>query len=169
MSTTFTRRLPTNISRRLEGMAWKDSAAPATLFKKYLRLGMVFSWIGATRLATNRHKSQNSFTVDRERQQHVTGHGISRVARCDVQHAAGDNRSHAVDRAAARVHTIDRFKLLHRVEVPDDFSGLRFIGANVTVPRAEKYHTGNGGDWCGLRCAAPSSSNASWLWRRRRP
>src|SRR6058998_1747723 len=110
-----------------------------------------------------------SFPVPRKRQQHISRHRVSGIARSDVQHSASDHRRHAVDRSAARLHSIYGLEILNSIEIPDDGAGLGFIGPDVPIPRSEKCNSGNHRHRSRLRSAAAGNAGTGWLWSLRQP
>src|SRR5437868_8611527 len=125
---------------------------------------MVSGW-----LVWDRLKEKWLFPLYRKAEQHITGQRIAGISRRDVQHAAGNHWSHAIDGSAARFHSIDRFKILSRIEIPDGRARFGFISADVSVPRSQKRDSGNHGHWRGLGGAASRSGDAGRFRSRRGP
>src|SRR5579859_622671 len=78
------------------------------------------------------------FAIDRE--------GKQRVSRIDVDHAVHDGRSAMIQRATARLDTVLGWKVLCRVEVPQNLAVDGRISAQVPVHRSRKCASRHDGD-----------------------
>src|SRR5262249_40204207 len=85
------------------------------------------------------------------------------------QHSAGDHWRHAVDRTAARLHSIHGLKILNSIEIPDDGTGLGFICPDVSIPGSEKCNSGNHRYRSRLRSAAAGNTGTGRRWSLRHP